>query len=145
MKGRAAPADGPAHGQRHAPAVRAGSVLQRGEPRGRVGSAPRARAWPGQPQRQGRKDDNLTWAELLDKRDIRRKNIEDILARWIKAGAPPATVNRKATVLRAVLSKACERHELTEHPMTGIKPQQVDAGDRDGDLHHAQYRRPPGP
>lgn len=76
----------------------------------------------------GRKDDNLTWAELLDKplRDIRRKNIEDILARWIKAGAAPATVNRKATVLRAVLSKACERHELTEHPMTGIKPQRVD-------------------
>lgn len=76
----------------------------------------------------GRKADNLTWSELLDKplRDIRRRHIEDILGRWMKAGAAPATVNRKATVLRAVLTKACERHELTEHPMTGIKPQRVE-------------------
>jgi len=76
----------------------------------------------------GRKDDALTWAELLEKplREIRRRDIEDVIARWARSGAAPATINRKCTVLRAVLSKACDRHELTAHPMTGIKPLRVE-------------------
>jgi integrase len=76
----------------------------------------------------GRRDDDLTWLAFLDTplREIRRGEIEATRARWLKAGAAPATVNRKSTVLRAVLSRACEWHELSDHPMKGVKPVKVE-------------------
>lgn len=64
------------------------------------------------------------WAELLDKplRELRRGKIEEIRSRWLRAGAAAATVNRKSTVLRGILSRAVEWGKLHEHPMKGIKP-----------------------
>lgn len=64
------------------------------------------------------------WAELLDKplRDLDRGKIEEIRSRWFRAGAAAATVNRKSTVLRGILSRAVEWGNLLAHPMKGIKP-----------------------
>lgn len=64
------------------------------------------------------------WAELLDLplRNLRRDQIEDIRSRWLRSGNAPATVNRKSTVLRGVLSRAVEWGDLHDHPMKGIKP-----------------------
>jgi integrase len=81
------------------------------------------------------------WAALLDKplREITRGRIEELRGRMMRAkdarwnpgdGDAPkrlsaATVNRKMTVLRAILSRAVEWNELIAHPMKGLKPLQV--------------------
>lgn len=72
------------------------------------------------------------WAPLLDRplKDITRNRVEEIRARWTREGAAPATVNRKMTVLRAILSRAVEWNELTAHPLRGVKPLHVTGDER---------------
>ncbi len=53
-----------------------------------------------------------------------------VVEKWrtkrLKAGSAPSTVNRDATRIKAVLSKAIEWGILQEHPLTKLKPLKID-------------------
>ncbi len=67
------------------------------------------------------------WSDLLDlpMRDISRKQIEKIQSQLLRDGDAPATVNRKSTVLRGILSRAIKSGDLLIHPMDGLEALRV--------------------
>lgn len=59
-------------------------------------------------------------------KDITAWNVEKWKTARLKAGIKPTTVNRDIAELKSVLSKAVEWNEISEHPLSRVKPAKVD-------------------
>lgn len=59
-------------------------------------------------------------------KDITAWNVEKWKTARLKAGIKPTTVNRDIAELKSVLSKAMEWSEISEHPLSRVKPAKVD-------------------
>ncbi len=61
-------------------------------------------------------------------RTITRAQGESYIAKRMEAGAAPSTINREATVLKHVLSRAVRWEYLSLNPIAGMKPLQEPSG-----------------